>query len=127
VGRRRIGRRQHHDLFAARLVTGGVCVCVCGLLELIAIPLADADSLQSPCAGDALDPPLWKILRETTSRGLCELVCRGLCGPVCLLCACLLLQDLVVCFFFVYYCRTCDEAVCGGSVSLAGTLGIPAL
>jgi len=23
------GRRQHHALVAARLVTGGVCVCVC--------------------------------------------------------------------------------------------------
>jgi len=23
-----IGRRQHHALFTARLVTGGVCVCV---------------------------------------------------------------------------------------------------
>jgi hypothetical protein len=31
-----IGRRQHHALVAARLVTEGVCVCVCGLLELIA-------------------------------------------------------------------------------------------
>ena len=32
-----IGRRQYHALFAARLVTGGVCgwvwVCVCGLLD----------------------------------------------------------------------------------------------
>ena len=32
-----IGRRQHHALVAAPLVTGGVCVRVraCGLLELI--------------------------------------------------------------------------------------------
>ena len=26
-----LGRRQHHPLVAARLVTGGVCVCVCGV------------------------------------------------------------------------------------------------
>ncbi len=76
------------------------------------------------------------MLRETTSRGLCGLVCpsrtseRGGEGD----CVCLLLQDLVqsclrgvscvitakpitklfVCVVCVYYCRTYYKAVCGG-------------
>ncbi len=44
------------------------------------------------------------MLRETTSRGLCELVCH-----VCVYCVCLLLQDLVQsCLrLCVYYCHVC--------------------
>jgi hypothetical protein len=46
-----IGRRQHHALASACLVTGGVCVCVCVcvwcLLELIAKAIShDASSLR---------------------------------------------------------------------------------
>jgi hypothetical protein len=46
-----IGRRQQHALVAARLVTRGVCVClcVCGLLELIAKAMTSHPSGSSRC------------------------------------------------------------------------------
>jgi len=48
-----IGRRQHHALVALRLVTGGVgrcvCVCACGLLELIAKAMTPHPSGSGRC------------------------------------------------------------------------------
>jgi hypothetical protein len=46
-----IGRRQHHALVAARLVTGGECVCVYGLLELIAKAMTPHPSGSGRCIG----------------------------------------------------------------------------
>ena len=48
-----IGRRQHHALVAARLVTGGVCVCVCAwcLLEPIAKAMTPHPSGSGRCMG----------------------------------------------------------------------------
>ena len=46
-----IGRRQHHILVAARLVTGGVGVSVCGLLELIAKAMTPHPSGSGRCIG----------------------------------------------------------------------------
>jgi hypothetical protein len=44
-----IARRQHHAVVAARLVTGGVCVCVCGLLELIITAMTPHPSGSGHC------------------------------------------------------------------------------
>ena len=50
-----IGRRQHHALASACLVTGGVCVCVCVcvwcLLELIAKAMTPHPSGSGRCIG----------------------------------------------------------------------------
>ena len=61
-----LGRRQHHPLVAARLVTGGVCVCLCVcvaggrrqhhalvwcLLELIAKAMTPHPSGSGRCIG----------------------------------------------------------------------------
>ena len=50
-----LGRRQHHPLVAARLVTGGVCVFVClcvwCLLELIAKAMTPHSSGSGRCIG----------------------------------------------------------------------------
>ena len=52
-----LGRRQHHPLVAASLVTGGVCVCVCVcvcvwcLLELIAKAMPPHPSGSGRCIG----------------------------------------------------------------------------
>ena len=48
-----LGRRQHHALVAARLVTGGVCVYVCAwcLLEPIAKAMTPHPSGSGRCIG----------------------------------------------------------------------------
>ena len=48
-----LGRRQHHPLVAARLVTGDVCVCLCVwcLLELIAKAMTPHPSGSGRCIG----------------------------------------------------------------------------
>ncbi len=46
-----LGRRQLHPLVAARLVTGGVCLCVWCLLELIANAMTPHPSGSGHCIG----------------------------------------------------------------------------
>jgi hypothetical protein len=46
-----LGRRQYHALIAACLVTGGVCLCVWCLLELIAKAMTPNPSGSGGCIG----------------------------------------------------------------------------
>ncbi len=105
-----------------------MCVCVCGLLELIAIPLVDADSLQSPCAGDALDLQLWKIPHKELSLrvSLCLSLSGSLSESLTTLRQTTMMPGLTLKMSFVLFVRqgpvllhvaaAADPVVCDGQV-----------